>query len=208
MNGAKRSGALVLGVGNLLWADEGFGVRCVEAFVQRFATDETVDVVEGGTQGLLLIPFFQARADLVLFDAVDFGDPPGAMRLVEGGDIPSFIAARATSLHQTGMADVLACADLLGARPQRALLIGVQPVELEDYGGSLTSPVRARVNEAVEIAAAQLFDWGYRLAPACTNAALFDPSLALQPYEEGRPDERAACRIGDARVLAPAGHWG
>jgi hydrogenase maturation protease len=104
------------------------------------------------------------------------------------------------------MADVLACADLLQAFPERALLIGVQPVELEDYGGSLTAPVRARVEEAVDIAAAQLFAWGYRARGAGGNPAdLFDASLKLDAYEKGRPDAVAACRVGDERVLARAG---
>jgi hydrogenase maturation protease len=198
--------ALVLGVGNLLWADEGFGVRCVERFAARYGLGPDIACVEGGTQGLLLVPFFQAHEDLILFDAVDFGDAPGAMRLVADRAIPAFIAARAVSLHQTGMADVLACADLLGAFPKRALLIGVQPVELEDYGGSLTAPVRLRIDEALEIAAGQLTAWGYRLSARkqAGAPALFDASLQLETYEAGRPDAAIACRIGDERVLAAA----
>ena len=47
--------ALVLGVGNLLWADEGFGVRCVEAFAQAYAAHEGIAVADGGTQGLYLV---------------------------------------------------------------------------------------------------------------------------------------------------------
>jgi hydrogenase maturation protease len=200
--------ALVLGVGNLLWADEGFGVRCMEAFADRFDADDTIECVEGGTQGLLLVPFFQRHRDVILFDAVDFGDPPGAMRLVENHDIPAFIAARAVSLHQTGMAEVLACAALLNATPQRALLIGVQPVELDDYGGSLTAPVAAQIAPAVAIAAERLRSWGYLLHPRSHDpAALFDAALARRAYEDGRPPAHAACRKGDDRVLTrlPAG---
>lgn len=198
--------ALVLGVGNLLWADEGFGVRCVEAFADTFAFDTDVACVEGGTQGLLLVPFFQQHSDLILFDAVDFGDPPGAMRLVENRAIPSFIAARAMSLHQTGMAEVLACADLLGAFPKRALLIGVQPCALDDYGGSLTDVVRSQVAPATTRAANKLNDWGYSVERRQGDKRpLFDSSLSLSAYEAGRPSADAACRTGDERVLRRAG---
>lgn len=201
-----RSGALVLGVGNLLWADEGFGVRCVEAFDQAFTASPDVAVTEGGTQGLLLVPLLQAHKDLILFDAVDFGDPPGHLRLVEGRDIPAAMGKNAVSLHQTGMMDVLACADLMGAFPDRALLIGVQPLVLEDYGGSLTDPIRARVAEAVAIAARQLTAWGYMLSQRQKGpSTLFDPSLSLDPYEQGRPSAEAACRFGDERVLLRQG---
>jgi hydrogenase maturation protease len=187
----------------VLWADEGFGVRCMEAFADAFAAQDAIECVEGGTQGLLLVPFFQRHSDVILFDAVDFGDPPGAMRLVENDAIPAFIAARAVSLHQTGMAEVLACAALLNASPTRALLIGVQPVELDDYGGSLTAPVAAQIAPAVAIAAERLRAWGYALHPRSDEpAALFDSALARSAYEDGRPSAAAACRVGDDRVLA------
>ena len=42
---------VVLGIGNMLWADEGFGVRCVEALQQRFEFAPHVELVDGGTQG-------------------------------------------------------------------------------------------------------------------------------------------------------------
>ncbi len=46
---------LVLGIGNLLWADEGFGVRCVEALHQGHALPAEVSLVDGGTQGMYLL---------------------------------------------------------------------------------------------------------------------------------------------------------
>lgn len=52
--------ALVLGIGNILWADEGFGVRAVEEFHARFETGDDVTVLDGGTQGLYLVQFVQS----------------------------------------------------------------------------------------------------------------------------------------------------
>lgn len=200
------SSTLVLGVGNILWADEGFGVRAAEAFAAAWDTGPSVTVMDGGTQGLLLIPHLQAHQNLILLDAVDFGAAPGSLVEVRDRDLPAFFTAKKMSLHQTGMQEVLALADLLGAYPKQALLLGVQPVDMEDYGGSLSAPVRARVPEAVAKTAAQLQAWGERLAPRSGPApALFDVSLALTPYEAGRPDAHAACRYGDERVLARAG---
>ena len=48
---------VVLGIGNMLWADEGFGVRCVEVLQQRYAFAPHVQLVDGGTQGLALLPY-------------------------------------------------------------------------------------------------------------------------------------------------------
>ena len=54
-NPAPPGAVLVLGIGNVLWADEGFGVRAVEALHQGFAMHAAVQLVDGGTQVLYLL---------------------------------------------------------------------------------------------------------------------------------------------------------
>jgi hydrogenase maturation protease len=195
---------LLLGVGNILWADEGFGVRCVEAFAERFETPDAVTILDGGTQGLLLIDPIREHDRVILFDAVDFGGAPAQLSVVRDDAIPAFVGARAMSLHQTGMTDVLSLAALLGWKPESATLIGVQPVVLEDYGGSLTHDIRARLDEALEIAAAELQAWGFpitRRAAPLRGDAVITQALAIDFYEAGRPSAEEACRFGDERVL-------
>jgi hydrogenase maturation protease len=112
------------------------------------------------------------------------------------------------SPHQNGFNDVLALAQLHGRAPHAITAIGVQPLTLDDFGGSLTAPVRERVDEAVELAAAELAEWGHagrRRAPGEAVDALNAGSIALAPYEDGRPTTDDACRIGDPRVLARTG---
>jgi hydrogenase maturation protease len=74
---------------------------------------------------------------------------------------------------------------------------------LDDLGGSLSAPVRARLDEAVELAVAELRSWG--VEPVRRVAAPDDPlapdALALDVYEAGRPSAADACRVGDSRFL-------
>jgi hydrogenase maturation protease len=195
---------LVLGVGNLLWADEGFGVRCAEAFAERYASADTLEVMDGGTQGLALVPNVAAATHLILFDAVDFQTTPGSLVIARDAEVRGYIGADKMSLHQAGMNDVLACVELLGKAPLHITLIGVQPVELDDYGGSLTTPVRAQIEPALAAAAAELTRWGIRLVPRTDANNLCAPPIGMALYEAGRPIAEDACRIGDARVLAHA----
>ena len=198
---------LVLGIGNLLWADEGFGVRCVEALAAQWTFPEHVQVVDGGTQGLYLLPQVEATSRLLVFDAIDWGLPAGTLQVIEGEDVPRFMGAKKMSLHQTGFQEVIACADLRGKCPQELVLIGVQPVELEDFGGSLREPVRAQVQPALELALARLRAWGVVPQPRAADdrTGLFDQSLALDAYETGRPSEAEARRVGDVRFLGGEG---
>lgn len=193
---------LILGIGNVLWADEGFGVRCVERLAETHAFPDTVRLLDGGTQGLYLLPFLEEAEALIVFDAVDYGLPPGTLKIVEDDEVPAFMGAKKMSLHQTGFQDVIATAQLMGYCPARMVLIGCQPVELEDYGGGLRAAVSAQIGPALDIALARLLDWG--LAPQAgrsDDSLLADPSIRRAAYEGGRPSEDAACRTGDARFF-------
>lgn len=193
---------LVMGIGNLLWADEGFGVRCVEHLSQTWAVPTNVHLLDGGTQGLYLLPFLEAADALIVFDAVDYGIEPGTMKLVADDEVPAFMGAKKMSLHQTGFQEVIATAQLLGRCPDRLFLIGVQPVELEDFGGGLRPLTASRVQPSVQIAVEKLREWGVHVQPGQTAAHdLADPSLTRDAYEGGRPSEDVACRTGDDRFF-------
>ena len=196
-----RCEVLVLGIGNLLWADEGFGVRCVEQFAAEWQLPAAVTALDGGTQGLYLLPYVQGARRLIVFDAIDYGLPPGTLKRVEGDQVPRFMGAKKMSLHQTGFQEVIAAADLTGQLPEQLLLIGVQPEELDDYGGSLRPAVKARLHEAVAMAVAQLRDWGFAIERRAMKVGAGDTALTMAAYETGRPSAESASRIGDARFL-------
>ena len=199
----------VLGIGNVLWADEGFGVRCVEALQQRWHFDEAhgepVQLVDGGTQGLYLIQHVQAATKLLIFDAIDYGLPPGTLKLIENDEVPRFMGAKKMSLHQTGFQEVLMLAQLTEHYPEQVLLVGCQPEELEDYGGSLRPAVKTALEDALALALERLRGWGAKPLPRedapAADESVTVPTLALQAYEAGRPPAEQACRIGDERFL-------
>ena len=194
--------ALVLGIGNVLWADEGFGVRCVEHLAAARAFGPEVTLLDGGTQGLYLLPYLEEADLLVVFDAVDYGLAPGTMKVVEGDEVPRFMGAKKMSLHQTGFQDVIATAQLMDVCPAELVLIGCQPEELEDYGGGLRAVTAARIPEALEIAVGWLAARGFASQPGRSDASdLADAAIRHDAYEAGRPSEDAACRTGDARFF-------
>lgn len=197
---------LLLGIGNVLWADEGFGVRCIEETNRQYEFPDNVKLMDGGTQGIYLVQHVQACDVLVVFDAIDYDLEGGEMKLIEDDDVPHFMGAKKMSLHQTGFQEVLSTAELLGDYPEKILLIGVQPVELEDFGGSLRPAVKEQVKPAVDIAINYLQKLGIsikeRIEPLPETEALSPSELALEQYESGRPSAEEACRQGDERILA------
>ena len=90
---------------------------------------------------------------------------------------------------------------MLGQYPEHLLLIGVQPVELDDYGGSLRPQVKAQIQPAIDIALKYLADFGVSAEVVSVYNAITDPVLDIQRYEQERPTSTEACRIGDERIL-------
>lgn len=197
---------LILGIGNLLWADEGFGVRAVEHMHRHYAFPDNVRLVDGGTQGIYLVQIIREADVLIVFDAVDYGLSPGTMKRVEGEEVPRFLGAKKVSLHQTGFQEVLMMAEMLGDPPAHQLLIGVQPVELEDYGGSLRPQVRDKIEPAIALALDYLAGFGIvaerRAEPLSDIESIGSLEMMLERYEGERPDADDAPRHGDHRVLA------
>jgi hydrogenase maturation protease len=158
--------------------------------------------MDGGTQGLYLLPYVQEADCLLVFDAVDYGDKPGDLREVVGDQVPRFMGAKKMSLHQTGFQEVLMAAELTGKLPKELVLIGVQPEELEDYGGSLRDVVKAQMVPALNLALDWLARWGGEGALSNDQAEeITDRALAIDVYEGERPPADQAYRLGDARFL-------
>ena len=109
---------------------------------------------------------------VLVFDAIDFGLPPGTLRVLRDGEVPAWGRTK-LSPHQTSFNDVLALAQMNGRTPDAIVAIGVQPVELNDFGGSLRKQVSERLAEAVQLAAEQLAAWGF---PGTPRAAACRPN--------------------------------
>jgi hydrogenase maturation protease len=182
---------LILGIGNVLWADEGFGVRTVEVLNADYCFPPNVRLMDGGTQGMFLLPWVQTASNLLIFDAIDFGLASGEVRIIRDDNVPRYMGAKKMSMHQTGFQEVLAAARLTGEYPQRLALVGVQPEVLDDYGGSLRPVIRARVPTAITLGIELLRDWGIaveqRKQPLSPSELIGPNALEMAAYESGRP---------------------
>lgn len=153
------SDTVVLGVGNLLWADEGFGPRVVARMIAAETVPAGVEVLDGGTQGMYLLPIIQTARRLLVFDIVDFGAEAGRIMVLRDGEIPVFFGQRPLSLHQTAFTDVLAAAELTGKMPEAVTLVGVQLEDIDAWGGDLTPTVAGAMDEAIRIGLGELAAW-------------------------------------------------
>lgn len=153
--------AVVLGIGNTIRADEGIGVRVVEALARDYVLPEGVVAIDGGTSSMEMLEELSHLDFLLVVDAIDDGRPPGELVRLEGEAVPVFFR-RNLSPHGIGLSDVLAALEFMGAAPKETVILGVQPVSL-DLALELTPTVAARLPQLIAQTVVELSQRG--LAP-------------------------------------------
>ena len=149
---------VVLGLGNLLMQDEGVGVHFVKHLLAGYQFDPEIEVVDGGTSGLDLLPFFRPGAKMLMVDAMSFDQPPGSIGRVENDDILARLNTK-MSVHHLGLSDLLSVMKLVDRQPDEIVLLGVQPASLE-LEVELSATVAAAMPKVLDYAIEQLESWG------------------------------------------------
>lgn len=121
---------LVLGLGNVLCGDDGVGVIAVDWLARRTVLPAHVQVLDGGTLGLALLPLLTDARTVILVDAVLGDGPPGTLVRLEGHEVAPAVAGR-LSPHQVGVADLLDGARWLDRLPRELVLVGLVPRTIE-----------------------------------------------------------------------------
>ena len=151
--------AVVLGVGNPLYGDDGFGIAALSLFEQRFRCGDDVELIDGGTQGIALLGVIEDATELVILDVVQ-GESltPGAFVEYDAARLASGVPLK-LSEHQVGVEEVLGLAVWRERLPARSVLLGVV-AGAHDFGASLSDEVAAALPVVVDRAAQMLRDWG------------------------------------------------
>jgi hydrogenase maturation protease len=176
---------LVLGLGNVLCADDGVGVIAVERMRRRFVPPSEVALVDGGTLGLALLPMLEEAGAVWILDAVAADAPPGTLVALEGDEVEPALRER-LSPHQIGVADLLDALHWRGTWPARVRVLGLVPESFELRVG-LSERVAPGVDPLVEATARELAAAGHALAPR---------ELARDESLDHGPADRVARALG------------
>lgn len=147
MEQRSERGILVLGLGNLLLADEGVGIHAVRE-LQKRALPPEVDVIDGGTAGLSLLDLMQGYKRVIIVDAVDAGEEPGTILRFSPQEVASGAQAFPMSLHQAEVLKVLELATYLGQPLPPIVIYGVQPQAI-DWSTELSPTLQAGLAKLV-----------------------------------------------------------
>lgn len=150
---------LVLGAGNLLLSDEGFGVHLIRYLEANYRLPAHVDLCDAGTAGLMITHRIEEAGFTVIVDAVAADAPPGTLLRYGRDDLMLDRIPAKLSPHQIGVQEMLLVSDLRGRGPRDLMLIGAVPASTSP-GTSLTPLLQARLPEAAALLATELRERG------------------------------------------------
>ena len=145
---------MVLGIGCILFSDEGFGVRVVEKMEKLYEFSKNVLLVDGGVLGINLLGVISKPKHLIVVDAIRNKGKPGDLYRLEGDAIPERIRAK-NSLHQVDFLEALTLCQALDHVP-KTVIVGVEPQDIETQSLDLTPPIQAKVEPVIEMVLAEL----------------------------------------------------
>ena len=143
---------LVAGIGNIFLQDDGFGVEVAKRLTDS-ELPEGVKVADFGIRGVhLAYEMLDGGYDTtILIDAAPRGEAPGTVYLIEP-DLDNIDAQQSASMdaHSMDPQVVFATLKSLGGSPRRVLIVGCEPLVIDD-GIGLSEPVGRAVEEAVRL---------------------------------------------------------
>jgi len=144
---------VVLGLGNVLHADDGAGVQVVRRLREDGRVPSEVSLIEGGTLGLELLSYVWECSRLIVIDAVDVARAPGTVVRMSGEELNALPGQ--SSVHQLGVSDLLVALRVLAQKQPEVVLLGVQPANTE-WSTELSPSVAAAMDLLVESALKEL----------------------------------------------------
>ncbi len=158
----------VVGLGNLLLADEGFGVHLIR-FLQKNYTFQGVDIIDGGTIGFQLIEYFLNYEHLIFVDAIKVDDEPGSIYKFPLSEVPPNLTF-VSSIHEIGLGDVLHHVSLMG-EDKDAIVIGIVPLAItpNELSMELTPLLRSKIEPVAKLVLEEIVRLGGSYARRCNS---------------------------------------
>ncbi len=152
----RESGCVIIGIGNPLCRDDGFGVHALRFLMGKIPGE--VELVEGSIYSPDLLPFLEGKKKVVFIDALDAGEEPGALFRFNPDDIGRHLPSVPLSLHDFGVYDLLRAAELLDQRPEEVVIIAAQVKDL-GMGMDLSPELEAQLPKVLELVLQEIKDF-------------------------------------------------
>lgn len=138
---------IVIGVGNLLFKDEGIGIYAAKYVEENYDFEPSIEIIDGGTLGFKLMSYFQEYDNVIILDTVSIEDTPGEIYRLPSDVLLGLGNYRKTA-HEVEIIEMLEICSVLD-KHATVTIIGIIPEDIEKVEIGLTQKIEERFNEYI-----------------------------------------------------------
>ncbi|HNS55473.1 MAG TPA: HyaD/HybD family hydrogenase maturation endopeptidase [Smithellaceae bacterium] len=144
----------ILGIGNILLQDEGFGVHFVRWISERYSAADEIKIIDGGTLGYALLDIVSGCRNLIVIDVLKVDDAPGSLYRFNQQEMEIHLPPPTTA-HEVTFSDLLFKVELIGESPE-VIFLCIVPGKYGDMDMEMTPLMREKFPAMEKLLLAEL----------------------------------------------------
>lgn len=145
----------VLGIGNVLLQDEGFGVHFIRWISERYQDTDEVRIIDGGTLGYALLDIVSSCRNLIVVDVLKVDDVPGSLYRFDKQEMEIHLPPPTTA-HEVTFSDLLFKLELMDESPE-VIFLCIVPASYGDMNMEMTPLMREKFPAMEKLLLDELF---------------------------------------------------
>ena len=179
---------IVIGVGNVLFKDEGVGIYAAHYLEQNYEFDGDLEIMDGGTLGFKLMTFFQEYDNVIILDTVSIEDEPGSIFRLPSEVLLGMGQYRKTA-HEVEIVEMLEICSVLDKHAEVTIL-GIIPEDIQSVKIGLTQKIEKAFMDLINQALKDIEALGVTVTKKEEQKSIADVAKALMGSYNDDFDER------------------
>lgn len=138
---------IVIGVGNLLFKDEGIGIYAAKFIEENYTFEPSIEIIDGGTLGFKLMSYFQEYDNVIILDTVSIEDNAGEIFRLPSEVLLGLGNYRKTA-HEVEIVEMLEICSVLDHHAA-VTIMGIIPEDIQTVEIGLTKKIESRFEEYI-----------------------------------------------------------
>ncbi len=138
---------IVVGVGNILFKDEGVGIYAAKYLAANYEFEGNIEIIEGGTLGFKLMSYFQEYDNVIILDTVSIEDNAGEIFRLPSDVLLGMGQYRKTA-HEVEIVEMLEIVSVL-EKHATVTILGIIPEDIQSVEIGLTKTIEDRFEEFI-----------------------------------------------------------
>jgi hydrogenase maturation protease len=162
----------LLGIGNVLQKDDGFGVYASTYLKENYTFNPEITIVNGGVEGINLFSIFEQSRDILILDTIQIEDTPASIYAIPAKELSGH-GLNSGGAHEIGVLQCLDMLELQGKELPKATVLGIVPEHIT-FDIALSDVLKEAFNGYIKVVLGVLEKEGIDISPKKEFISLID----------------------------------